>query len=57
MDIVEYINITPIELLGYARNNIIESQSKIKNLPYDYKIKLDKACDLLVDIQEYLYSH
>lgn len=57
MDFFEYLSLTPIELLGYAKNNIIESRGRIENLPCDYEIKLKKAYDLLDEVQEYLFSH
>lgn len=57
MDYFEYLNLTPIELLGYAKNNIIESRWKIENLPCDYEMKLNKAYTLLDEVQEYLFSH
>lgn len=52
MDYFEYLNLTPIELLGYAKNNIIESRWKIENLPCDYEMKLNKAYALLDEVQE-----
>lgn len=57
MDFFEYLKLTPIELLGYAKNNIIESRRKIENLPCDYEMKLKIAYDLLDEVQEYLFNH
>ncbi len=57
MDMFEYLNATPIELLGYAMNNIVEAASQAENLPCRYKSKLRKAYILLYTAQEYLYKH
>lgn len=57
MDMFEYLNATPIELLGYAMNNIVEAESQAEDLPCRYKSKLRKAYILLYTIQEYLYKH
>lgn len=57
MDIFEYLNLPPIELMGYAKNNIVEAASKAENLPYRYTLKLRKAYILLNNVQEYLYNH
>ncbi len=48
-------SISPIELLGYAKNNIVDVQEQ-QNLPYQVKNYLFAAYQLLTLAQEYLYS-
>lgn len=48
---------TPIELIGYAKNNIVEVQKSTNELPDEYKNKLHQAYSLLNDVQEYLFEH
>ena len=47
---------SPIELLGYAKNNIIEVGDREASLPENYKILLSVAFDMLNEVQEYLYT-
>ena len=42
-----------IELLGYAKNNVIEAKEKASNLPMEYKDKWNNAYSLLHEVQEY----
>ncbi len=46
-----------IELLGFAKNNIVEVQNKEKDLPLEYAADLKQAYRLLDKIQEYLYRN
>ncbi len=46
-----------IELLGFAKNNIVEVQNKEKDLPLEYAADLKQAYCLLDKIQEYLYRN
>ena len=41
MDIIEYLHMTPIELLGYSKNNIMEVKEKTEGIPQTYIDKLD----------------
>lgn len=45
-----------IELIGYAKNNIVEAKEKEINLPTEYIEKMEKAYSLLHEVQEYLYN-
>ncbi len=53
--------ITPIEILGYAKNDIVKTQNRIKRMviegiiPRDMENKLKQAYSLLDEVQEYLY--
>lgn len=47
---------SPVELLGYAKNYIIEVSDREESLPEKYKILLSVAYDMLDEVQEYLYS-
>lgn len=46
-----------IELLGYAKNSIIEAKDKVSNVPQKYLDKLSNAYALLTDVQEYLFNN
>lgn len=46
-----------IELLGYAKNSIIEAKDKISEVPQKYLDKLRNAYALLADVQEYLFNN
>lgn len=46
-----------IELLGFAKNNIIEVQDIEKALPLEFAADLKQAYCLLDKIQEYLYQN
>lgn len=48
---------SPIELLGYAKNNILEAKENIGELPDEYSLQLKKAFYLLNEVQEYLYKN
>lgn len=56
MGIIQYLEISPIELLGYAKNNIVEVEDRVLKLPQEYTDKLSQAYRLLDEVQEYLYS-
>jgi hypothetical protein len=51
------LSITPIELLGYAKNNIVEVMEINPKLSSIYADKLDLAYSLLDDVQEYLFNN
>lgn len=46
-----------IELLGFAKNCIVEAKEIESNLPDQYKRMLSKAYSLLATVQEYLYHN
>ena len=50
------LEINPIELLGYSKNNITEAK-RITNLPECYNDKLSQVCVLLDEVQEYLFNN
>ena len=47
---------SPIELLGYAMNDIIEVRRRAYTLPNKFKDTLSCACTMLREVQEYLYD-
>lgn len=53
--------ITTIEIVGYAKNDIAKTHSRIKKLvveglmPRDIENKLKQAYNLLDEVQEFLY--
>lgn len=49
--------LNPIELLGYAKNNIVEVKDKADNLPKEYMEKLNTALLLIDNVQEYLFDN
>lgn len=51
------LSITPIELIGYAKNDIVDAQELIPMLPTEYSRKLKQAYILLDEVQEYLYNN
>lgn len=53
--LLEYLNISPIELLGYAKNYILETKERVKNLPQWCQEMLCETYDMLDQIQDYLY--
>ena len=55
-DINSYLELNSIELLGYSKNNIIESMERSEELPPKYENKLHKAYKLIDEVQEYLYN-
>ena len=48
---------TPIELLGYSKNNIMEVKEKTEGIPQTYIDKLDQAYTLIDEVQKYLYEY
>ena len=46
-----------IELLGYAKNEILEAMQIITCLPKELREKLHLAYILIDDVQEYLFEH
>ena len=46
----------PIELLGYAKNEIVEVSSIVHTLPQDLKDQLQVAHCYLHEVQEYIYD-
>ena len=57
MDIIEYLHMSPIELLGYSKNNIMEVKEKTEGIPQTYIDKLDQAYTLIDEVQKYLYVY
>lgn len=55
-DVIIHFDTNPIELLGYAKNNILEVQ-KITDIPFDLMDKLKQSYLLLDEIQEYLFQN
>ncbi len=53
---LDYIS-NPIELLGYAKNNIVEVLGSIKALPINELDFLKSAYKSLDKVQDYLYKH
>lgn len=56
-DIYDPYPISAIELLGCAKNDIMEAEGKIRSLPYEQWVGLSKAREILNNVQEYLYNH
>ena len=46
-----------IELLGFAKNNIVEAKETEHKLPIRYKNKLSIAYMLLDEVQEFLFNN
>ena len=47
-----------IELLGYAKNSIVEARDKVsEKVPEKHLDKLRNAYALLSDVQEYIYNN
>lgn len=57
MDAIEYMELNPIELLGFAKNNLIEAINKTADIPKEYQDKLHYAMKLIDEVQEYLYQN
>lgn len=51
------VELTPIELLGYSKNNIVDAKNQTDGLPSEMKDKLSQAYVLLDEVQTYLYNH
>lgn len=51
-----YFEHSPIELLGYAKNNIVEVQELAK-MPEELLNKMRLAYQLLNEVQEYLFDN
>lgn len=56
MDNFFEMNISPIELLGYAKNYIVDVEEQRIDLPEDVENKLLLAYQFLTLVQEYLYN-
>ncbi len=56
MDAFYEQSISPIELLGYSKNNIIDVLEDRIDLPYEIENKLHIAYEFLTIVQEYLYN-
>jgi len=56
-DQYEKFDIPPVELLGYAKNCIVEVQVAEPKLPIDVKDRLVKAYLMLDEVQEFLYDN
>lgn len=54
---IEWFEPNAIELLGYAKNNLVEAKEKAINMPSEYKEKLSCAYSMLHEVQEYLFNH
>lgn len=48
--------LTPIELLGYAKNNIVEVQEKAPYLSQEYLDKLRLAYSLVDEVQKLFWN-
>ena len=48
--------ISDVELLGYAKNNIVEVQEMERSLPPECRVMLSQAFKMLDQVQEYLYN-
>ncbi|MCM1062712.1 MAG: hypothetical protein NC452_20895 [Eubacterium sp.] len=48
--------INPIELLGYAKNNILDVLEARIHLPCEVENRLHMAYEFLTIVQEYLYN-
>ncbi len=55
-DFFEYYEPNTIEILGYAKNKIVDVKEKEKKLPAKYRTKLSKAYALLDEVQDYLFE-
>jgi len=51
-----YYEPNTIEILGYAKNNIVDVKEKERKLPAKYRNKLSKAYALLDEVQDYLFE-
>lgn len=51
-----YLEVTAIELLGEAKNTLVEAEAKEADLPPDMGSKLHQAYRLIDEVQEYLYG-
>lgn len=51
-----YLAVTAIELLGEAKNALVEAEAKEADLPPDMGSKLHQAYRLIDEVQEYLYG-
>lgn len=47
---------SPLELIGYAMNDISEAGRRAYTLPDRFKDTLSCACTMLREVQEYLYD-
>lgn len=56
-EIYELHPISAIELLGYAKNNIVEAKVTEDGLPEKYQLLLTSAYNILNTVQEYLYNN
>ncbi|MCI9448929.1 MAG: hypothetical protein HFE30_01585 [Clostridiales bacterium] len=54
---IQYIEFTPIELLGFSKNNLIELIETNPDIPKEYQDKLNEAINWINEIQEYLYKN
>lgn len=50
------LTVTAIELLGEAKNALVEAEAKEADLPPDMGSKLHQAYRLIDEVQEYLYG-
>ena len=48
--------LTPLELLGYAKNNIVEAKEKASYLSQEYLDKLDVAYSLVDEVQKLFWD-
>lgn len=56
-DIYEPHPISDVELLGHAKNNIVEVQEMELSLPPECWDMLSQAFKMLDQVQEFLYNH
>ncbi len=46
-----------VELLGYAKNYIVEVEQMVEKLPYEHWMMLSAAYRQLDEVQEYLFNN
>ena len=52
----DYLDVSSIELLGYAVNNISEAIEKESSIPNELKQKLEESIYMVREVQEHLYK-
>ena len=52
----DYLDVSSIELLGYAVNNISEAIEKESSIPSELKQKLEESIYMVREVQEHLYK-
>ena len=52
----DYLDVSSIELLGYAVNNISEAIEKESSISSELKQKLEESIYMVREVQEHLYK-